>query len=356
MQKTAVVLVNLGTPEAPTAEAVRHYLRPFLWDRRVIEGRGVRRALWWVVLNFIILRIRPAKVAKLYAAIWDQDSPMRKILNQQVAALQTVLRQNYPDGCPDVFAAMTYGEPGLDRLLPELHQQGYRRLLVLPLYPQYSATSTGPVFDKIARFQLAQRDLFDVRILKDYHNHPLFIDALAQSVERYWQANPRADKLLMSFHGIPKSYAEQGDPYPQQCLETARLLAKKLELSDDQYQATFQSRFGPAEWVKPYTDETLKQLAKAGLKSVDMLSPAFSADCLETLEEIALQNREVFVEAGGERYSYIPALNDDPAHISLLLQLVKEQAGSWLGQSACVSPKAGGRSEELSALQSGVDL
>lgn len=330
MQKTAVILVNLGTPEAPTADAVRRYLKPFLWDRRVIEGKGLRRAFWWAVLNLIILRVRPTKVAKLYAAIWDQDSPMRKILNQQVAALQLALKQHYPDNCPDLFAAMTYGEPSLDRLLADLHRQGYRRLLVLPLYPQYSATSTAPVYDKVARFQLAQRDVCDVRILKDYHDHPLLIDALAQSVLRHWQDNPRADKLLMSFHGIPKSYAEQGDPYPEQCLTTARLLAEKLGLNEDQYQATFQSRFGPAEWVKPYTDETLKKLGQAGLKSVDMISPAFSADCLETLEEIALQNRDVFTDAGGEGYRYIPALNDDPAHIELLLQLVKEQAEGWL--------------------------
>ena len=330
MQKSAVVLVNLGTPTEPTAESVRAFLKQFLWDRRVIEGRGVRRLFWWLVLNLVVLRIRPAKVAKLYAAIWDQDSPMRKILNQQVVALQQKLNRRYTNNSPTVFAAMTYGEPGLEPLLKKLHQQGYRRLLVMPLYPQYSATSTGPVFDIVARFQLAQRDVCDVRILKDYYDHPLLIDALAQSVERHWASSGRADKLLMSFHGIPKSYAEQGDPYVEQCLHTAQLLASKLKLSDEQYQATFQSRFGPAEWVKPYTDETLERLAKSDVKSVDMLSPAFSADCLETLEEIALQNREVFVDAGGERYCYIPALNDDPAHIELLQQLVHEQASGWL--------------------------
>ncbi len=342
MQKTAVILVNLGTPEQPTAAAVRRYLKPFLWDKRVIEGRGLRRLLWWLVLNLLVLRLRPAKVAKLYAAIWEQDSPMRQILKQQVAALQAALQQ-LPGTTPDVFGAMTYGEPGLEPLLQKLSQDGYQRLLVMPLYPQYSATSTAPVYDRVARFQLTQRVVCDIRILKDYHDHPLYIDALAQSVERHWQTHPPADKLLMSFHGIPKSYADKGDPYPQQCLTTARLLAQKLGLADDQYQATFQSRFGPAEWVKPYTDAVLKQLAKEGCRSVDMLSPAFSADCLETLEEIALQSRQAFIGAGGEHYRYIPALNDDPAHIELLVQLVKEQAGTWLGTDsrACQGPASG---------------
>ena len=331
MVKTAIILVNLGTPKEPTAGAVRAFLKEFLWDRRVIEGRGLRRGFWWLVLNLIILRIRPAKVAKLYASIWDQDSPMRKILNQQVAALQQALPGELGDSRADVFAAMSYGEPGLGELLVRLKSEGYRRLLVMPLYPQYSATSTAPIYDQVARFQLAQREVCDIRILKEYYDHPLYIEALAASVRQHWQENEPAEKLLMSFHGIPKSYAEQGDPYPQQCLQTARLLAASLGLSDDQYMATFQSRFGPAEWVKPYTDATLETLAKAGVKSVDMLSPAFSADCLETLEEIAIQNKEGFVEAGGDRYSYIAALNADPAHIDLLLQLVKEQAGSWLG-------------------------
>lgn len=329
MSKTAVILVNLGTPKEPTAEAVRRFLKEFLWDRRVIEGGGLRRGLWWLVLNQIILRVRPAKVAKLYASIWDQDSPMRKILNQQVAALQQALIAQYGEQSADVYAAMTYGEPSLSRLLVKLRQEGYQRLLVMPLYPQYSATSTAPIYDQVARFQLAQREVADIRILKDYHDHPLYIKALAESVQRHWQVQGRAEKLLMSFHGIPKDYAEKGDPYPQQCLQTASLLAASLGLDETQYLATFQSRFGPAEWVKPYTDATLKALAKEGVKSVDMISPAFSADCLETLEEIAIQNREGFVEAGGEQYRYVAALNADPVHIALLLQLVKEQAGQW---------------------------
>ncbi|WP_421862038.1 ferrochelatase [Motiliproteus sp.] len=333
MQKSAVILVNLGTPDQPTAEAVRQYLRPFLWDKRVIEGGPFKRAFWWLVLNLIILQVRPGKVAKLYQSIWDQDSPMRKILNQQVAALQVALQSEFPGRSPDVFAAMTYGNPGLTPMLKQLKGDGYQRILVMPLYPQYSATSTAPVYDQVARFQLGQREVCDIRILKSYHDHPLYIEALAQSVQQHWAEHDAGEKLLMSFHGIPKEYADKGDPYPQQCRETAALLAAKLDLPESRFLATFQSRFGPAEWVKPYTDETLRTLAGEGTKSVDMLSPAFSADCLETLEEIAIQNKEEFVEAGGEQYRYIPALNSDPAHIRLLTALVREQASQWFESS-----------------------
>lgn len=328
--KTAVVLVNLGTPDKPTKEAVRRYLKEFLSDQRVIEGTGFRRLLWLSILNFIILNVRPKKVAKLYESIWDQDSPMRKILNQQVSGLQLALQRAYPGNSPEVFAAMTYGSPSFEQCLKDLHQSGYRRILVMPLYPQFSATSTGPVFDKVAKFQLANRDICDIRILRDYHDHPLYIGALADSVKQHWTTNEKAEKLVMSFHGIPKIYREKGDPYPDQCLKTAELLAAKLALKKNDYQATFQSRFGPAEWVKPYTDATLEAFGKEGVKSVDIMSPAFSADCLETLEEIAGENREVFEEAGGERYNYIPALNASEAHIQLLLTLVEEQAGFWL--------------------------
>lgn len=328
--KTAVVLCNLGTPDKPTKEAVRRYLKEFLWDNRVIEGSAIRRMVWWFVLNVIILNVRPRKVAKLYETIWDQDSPMRKILHQQVASLQLALQQAYPGNSPEVFAAMTYGSPSLERKLKELHQSGYRRILVMPLYPQFSATSTGPVYDVVSKFQLASRDICDIRVLRDYHDHELYIDALADSVQQHWQDKGKGEKLMMSFHGIPKMYQDKGDPYPQQCLRTAELLAEKLGLRSNEYQATFQSRFGPAEWVKPYTDATLESLAKSGTKRVDIMSPAFSADCLETLEEIAEENREVFEEAGGDIYHYIPALNATEPHIKLLLKLVEEQAGHWL--------------------------
>ncbi len=329
-RKTAIVLVNLGTPDKPTAAAVRSYLKEFLSDRRVIEGSGLRRALWWLALNLIILQVRPRQVARLYQSIWEQDSPMRRILNQQVAELQLALQRRYPGHSPEVFAAMSYGNPSFKQCLVNLHQSGYRRILVMPLFPQYSATSIGPVYDTVARFQLASRDICDIRVLRDYHDHPLYIAALAQSVRQSWQQYGRAEKLLLSFHGMPKAYADQGDPYPQQCLQTVQLLARQLELSEMEYQLAFQSRFGPAEWLQPYTDKTLEQCAAQGVKSVDVISPCFSADCLETLEEIAIENRQLFEQAGGEQYRYIPALNATTEHIELLVTLVEEQAGQWL--------------------------
>ncbi|MEH6626861.1 MAG: ferrochelatase [Motiliproteus sp.] len=328
--KTAVILVNLGTPDKPTKASVRSYLKEFLWDKRVIEGAGLRRCFWWLILNLVILTVRPGKVAKLYQAIWEKDSPMRRILHQQVAELQLALQQRFPGRAPDVFAAMTYGLPSFDQCLCDLHQSGYRRILVMPLYPQFSATSTGPVYDKVAQFQMKSRDICDIRVLHDYHDHPLYIKALAESVQQYWQQNNRSEKLLLSFHGVPKSYVDQGDPYQQHCLRTGELLAEQLGLSSLEYQTAFQSRFGPAEWIKPYTDEILKGYGAQGVKSVDVISPAFSADCLETLEEIAIQNRELFEESGGDRYQYIPALNASAAHIELLSTLVEEQAGHWL--------------------------
>ncbi len=328
--KTAVVLVNLGTPDEPTPKAVRRYLKEFLWDPRVIEGGALRRAFWWLVLNLIILNLRPRRVARLYSKIWEQDSPMRRILNQQVAALQVKLQQRFPQRAPTVFAAMTYGEPGFSRVLTDLRKSGYGRVLVIPMYPQYSATSTAPVYDRVAQFQLAQREMLDVRIVKDYHDHPLYIEALAASVERHWEASERGQKLVLSYHGIPQAYADQGDPYPEQCRATSRLLGQRLGLKPDTYQTCFQSRFGPAEWVKPYTDATLKAYPKQGVTRVDLISPAFSADCLETLEEIALENKAVFEKAGGDSYAYIPALNADERHIDLLTTLVEEQASDWL--------------------------
>lgn len=328
--KTAIILVNLGTPDTPEPSSVRRYLNEFLSDKRVVEGKGARRLLWLAVLKGIVLNLRPRKVAKSYASIWEDDSPMRKVLNQQVAELKLVLQGRFGAAVPEVFSAMTYGQPGLSKLLGELSAGGYKQLLVIPLYPQYSATTTAAIYDQVAQFQLMQREVLDVRIVKSYYSHPAYIRALAASVTEFRQEHGEANKLMLSYHGIPKEYADKGDPYPDQCHETSQLLANELGLNDNAWMTTFQSRFGPAEWMQPYTDKTLEKLPQQGVKSIQIISPAFSADCLETLEEIAVENRDVFQAAGGQSYAYIPALNASPGFINLLSELVAEQAGDWL--------------------------
>lgn len=329
--KTAVVLVNLGTPDKAEKGAVRRYLKEFLSDDRVVEGKGLRRLLWLSVLNGIILNVRPGKVAKAYASIWEEDSPMRIILDKQVSELQLVLQSNHGEHSPDVFAAMTYGKPGLTPLLHKLSDTGYEKVLLIPMYPQYSATTTAPVYDQVAKFQLQQRRVLDVRIVNSYYDHPKYVEALANQVANFRADNGSVDKLILSYHGIPKEYADKGDPYPLQCHKTSELLAEKLGLADTEWMTTFQSRFGPAEWLQPYTDKTLEKLPEQGIKKLQIACPAFSADCLETLEEIAEENREVFMDAGGESYDYIPALNANDGFIELLASLVREQAGDWVG-------------------------
>ena len=329
--KKAILLVNLGSPDEPTPAAVRRYLKEFLSDRRVVEGKGLRRLVWLAVLYGIVLTFRPKKVAKLYASIWDGDSPLRRILNQQVAALDLALQSEFPDSGVQVFPAMTYGNPGLTNRLKELSDAGYEKILVLPLYPQFSATTTAPVYDQISAFQASERNFPEIRVLKDYHDHPLYIKALVESVKQQRENQTVAsEQLILSYHGIPQEYADKGDPYQQQCHRTSELLAQSLGLLDSEWQTTFQSRFGPKKWLQPYTDKTLEGLPAKGIKHIDIISPAFSADCLETLEELSVENRDIFNAAGGESYNYIPALNADPAMIRLLVGLVKEQSSGWL--------------------------
>jgi len=330
--KTAVVLVNLGTPDKAEPSAVRRYLKEFLSDQRVVEGKGLRRLLWLSVLNGIILNIRPKKVAKAYASIWEDDSPMRKILDKQVAELHLLLQKQYGDHAPEVFSAMTYGKPGLTQRLEKLSESGYKKVLLVPMYPQYSATTTAPIYDLAAKYQLKQRCVLDIRIVNSYYDHPAYISALADHIEAFKREKGSADKLILSYHGIPKEYADKGDPYPDQCHQTSTLLAEKMGLADSEWMTTFQSRFGPAQWMQPYTDKTLEALPAKGVKTLHITCPAFSADCLETLEEIAIENRDVFLEAGGERYDYISALNAQSGFIDLLAALVKEQAGDWVGE------------------------
>lgn len=323
-QKTAVILVNLGTPDEPTVPAVRRYLREFLSDGRVIE---IPYLIWQIILNLFVLPFRPKRVAHAYSTVWQTDSPMRLILNEQVVLLQQRLAKFGDD--VKVYAGMTYGNPSLKQQLETLHQQGIEKFVIFPLYPQYSATTAGAVFDVVARFGMKQRNLPNITFIKDYYQHPLLIHALANSIQRFQQQHGKPEKLLFSFHGIPQPYADKGDPYPQRCQITAELTAKALGLQDNEWAISFQSRFGKQEWVKPYTDALLTEWGKQGVKSVQVLSPAFSADCLETLEELAVENKTTFQENGGGDYHYIPALNSGVEHIDLIEKIVKPHIQAW---------------------------
>ena len=323
---TGVLLVNLGTPEAPTTKAVRDFLAEFLWDPRVVD---IARPLWWLILHGVILRFRPAKVAKAYQSIWTDDgSPLLSVSRRLTAAL----RRRYEGlgkGRVEIALAMSYGKPAIDHTLSSLQEKGMRRLLVLPLYPQYSSTTTAAVFDEISRVLRYWRWVPDTRFVQHYHDYPAYIEALASSIREHWDTKGRAERLMMSFHGIPERMCRAGDPYYCECVKTARLLADKLELNDDQWKLTFQSRFGREQWLQPYTDGTLRDWAKQGVRSVDVVCPGFSADCLETLEEINEQNRELFLSNGGEQFSYIAALNDRAEHVDALVELIDAQLRCW---------------------------
>ncbi len=321
-----VLMVNLGTPDAPTTAAVRRYLAEFLWDPRVIESP---RPLWWLILHAVILRIRPARSAALYRKVWTEEgSPLLTFSRRQAAALEQAL-SNRLKGPLKVALAMRYGKPSMREGLEALQATGVRRLLVLPMYPQYSATTTASTFDAIADVLRTWRWLPELRFINHYHDDSGYIETLAASVREAWQGKAPAERLLMSFHGVPKRYLLAGDPYHCECQKTARLLAEALDLPPERWAISFQSRVGREEWLKPYTDHTLMAWGAAGLKSVDVVCPGFPADCLETLEEIAQQNREFFHQSGGGEYRYIPALNDRPDHIAALADLVLCHAQGW---------------------------
>lgn len=326
--RIAVLLINLGTPDEPTAPAVRRYLRQFLSDPRVIE---IPKFLWAIILNLFVLPSRPKRVAEAYASIWDGDSPMRNILNGQVAQLEPRLAAANEPFRVTVHSAMSYANPGLPEVMDKLRSEGVDHFVMLPVFPQYSATSSGAVYDAINKWALKQRNLPNYTIVKDYFAHPLYIKALADSIRRFQATHGKPEKLMFSFHGIPQPYMDKGDPYPRRCKCTAAQVAHELGLHEDEWIISFQSRFGKQEWVKPYTDVILDEWAKSGVKSVQILSPAFSADCLETLEELAIENRENFLEAGGEEYHYIPALNMDEAHIDLLEAISAPLVKGWAG-------------------------
>lgn len=327
--RIGILLVNLGTPEAPDRASVRRYLKEFLWDRRVVE---VPRPIWWFVLNFIILNTRPGRSAKAYQKVWTANgSPLMEISREQESALRVELQQRYGDDVV-IELGMRYGQPSIKHALEKLREKGARRLLVLPLYPQYSATTTASIFDEVTDQLQTWRWLPELRFINHYHDDPAYIAALADSVRAHQAKHGVPEKLVMSFHGIPQQYFEDGDPYHCECHKTGRLLAEALDLKPEQWALTFQSRLGPKQWLKPYTDHTLEELGQAGVKSMQVICPGFAADCLETLEEIAMENRETFQEAGGGSYEYIPCLNASAPHIGLLADLLERHMGGWVHQ------------------------
>ncbi len=331
-----ILLTNLGTPAAPTPAALRRYLAEFLWDRRVVE---LPRPLWWLILHGVILRTRPARSARKYQTIWTAEgSPLLAISRKQALALAETCSVRC-SGPVRVALGMRYGTPSIADALTELRAAGVQRLLVLPLYPQYSAATTASTFDAIAAELQTWRWLPELRFITQYHDHPAYLDALAASLSAARAEQP-GERLLFSFHGLPKRNLLAGDPYYCQCHKTARLVAERLGLAPEQWAVAFQSRFGRAEWLQPYTSALLADWAKAGVKRVDVACPGFAADCLETLEEIAHENQRVFLDAGGERYRYLPALNDAPAHIAALAELIEQHAAVWPEFSAGYDPQA----------------
>ncbi len=315
-QKTAVILTNLGTPETNTVPAVKKFLKEFLSDSRVVEIPGF---VWWFILNLIILPFRSKTALHAYNEIWtDEGSPLMSISLKQQSALQQKLGAD-----TKVELMMRYGNPSFATVINDLLSQNYKNFIILPLYPQNSATTTATTFDHIADVLRHTRAIPDINFISDYHGDPGYIHALAASIQEHWQQQKRQRFLLMSFHGLPQRNIDKGDPYYDQCTGTANLLATILGLGKEQWGMSFQSRFGKQEWIKPYTSETLATLADKGLKEVDIICPGFSVDCLETLEEIQLQNRDIFMQHGGQQYYYIPCLNDREDHIDMMADLVK---------------------------------
>ena len=329
--KIGILLSNLGTPDAPTKAAVKPYLRQFLSDTRVIEPPPPRW-IWQIILNAVILNLRPKKSAKAYKTVWDthgEGSPLLSIAKKQKNAIASELEKNAP-GKFIVSLGMSYGNPSMGSALNELESQGCNNIIILPLYPQYAGASTGSVFDAAARELMNWRNIPDLRFISSYSKEDLYIEALANSVKEYQAVHGKPDLLLMSYHGIPKRYFDNGDNYPCQCCKTTFLLASKLNLKPNEYTMTFQSRLGAGEWMKEYTDKTLKALPAKGVKNVQVICPGFSADCLETIEEISEENHDYFMESGGEKFGYIPALNDRKDHIEFLTQLLLKNAVGWM--------------------------
>jgi len=324
--RAGILLVNLGTPDAPTGSALRRYLKEFLSDRRVVE---IPRAIWWLILHGIILNTRPRKSAEKYAQIWtNEGSPLLVHTQKQAKLFQGYLSTHVASPYAVEFG-MRYGSNSIPMAIEKLKAQNCDRILVFPLYPQYAASSTASAMDIVWQTLLRSRNAPAIRSIKHYHDHPAYIAALAQSVRHYWATNGRPEKLIMSFHGVPRYTLDKGDPYHCECQKTARLLAESLGLEKDQYMVCFQSRFGKAEWLKPYLAPMLKELGQNKLKRVDVICPGFSSDCLETLEEIALEGKAIFVGAGGGEFHYIPALNEQESWIDAMCDIALDNLQGW---------------------------
>jgi ferrochelatase len=328
--KTAILLINLGTPDAPTQQAVRRYLKQFLSDPRVIE---IPRALWLPILHGFVLNTRPRKSARKYATIWTSEgSPLRVHTERQARWLRRYFESQVPRPLTVDFA-MRYGEPSIAGTLARLKAGGCERVLVLPMYPQYAAATTASALDQVAKFLRRTRNVPEIRLVKHFHDHPSYIGALANLVQEHWRRSGRPDKLVMSFHGLPRFTLARGDPYHCECHKTARLLAEKLELPESHWQIAFQSRFGRAEWLEPYTASTLASYGRDGLRRVDVICPGFVADCLETLEEIGVEGRKTFLGAGGREFHLLPCLNERDDWIRALAEVVRQHLADWMLES-----------------------
>ncbi|CAN1507491.1 MAG: ferrochelatase [Sulfuritalea sp.] len=325
--KVGILVANLGTPDAPTAKALRPYLRQFLSDTRVVE---IPKAIWWFILNGIILVIRPKKSAEKYAQVWTKEgSPLLVHAQKQATLLRGFLGQKIKSPFA-VELGMSYGNPSMESAIAKLKAQHCDRILVFPLYPQYAASSTASAMDAVFRVLLKTRNQPAIRSIRNYNDHPAYIAALASSVREHWQANCKPNKLVISFHGVPKVHLTSGDPYHCQCHKTGRLLAEALDLTKDEYMVAFQSRFGKQEWLKPYLANTLTALGQAKTKRIDVICPGFSSDCLETLEEIAIEGKHIFQSNGGGDYHYIPALNENEAWIHAMTSIALENLQGWV--------------------------
>jgi ferrochelatase len=324
--KVGVLIVNTGTPDAPTKQALRPYLKQFLSDPRIVD---TPRWLWWLILNGIILNTRPKKSAQGYQRVWtDRGSPLAFHTQDQAEGIRQQLADTWGDSLI-IEWAMRYGQPSVASKLEALQQQGVEKLVVLPLFPQYASATTASIYDAVGQFFKDRLWLPEIHFINQYFDHPLYINALADSVTQHWQQHGRPDKLIFSYHGEPLRYLHRGDPYHCQCLKTTRLVAEKLDLAENDYLTSFQSRFGPGDWLQPYTDETLKSLPEKNIKYVQVLCPGFAADCLETVDEIAIENKHYFINAGGERFDYIPALNASTTHIDVLTAIVQNAIQGW---------------------------